>query len=83
MKVTRPVLEIFKMDGYFPDSPRIYPHFGENYWLSLWMYSSYSRIQHRAEENCRKLIVGTIKLLCFVFQFLYYYYSLIIEIILR
>jgi hypothetical protein len=23
IKVTRPVLEIFKMDGYFPDSPRI------------------------------------------------------------
>jgi hypothetical protein len=23
IKVTRPVLEIFKMDGYFPDSPRM------------------------------------------------------------
>jgi hypothetical protein len=34
MKATRPVLEIFKMAGYFPDSPRI-PHCTVSHWQSL------------------------------------------------
>ena len=35
MKTTRPVLDIFKMDGYFPDSPRKQPTFLVTYYRNV------------------------------------------------